>query len=170
MSNEENIEEEIRLLGFDTVSALKWAVEGKIEEWVHKYLLTGKGGKTNPEFSEGLKREERWWNGPLELNLTALSPAVGTKSGMEFVVDKDKWHARISKLAKSFSNPLSLPPLIVEYRAEELSVRDGNTRYGAMSLLEWTTCWVVIWYNSESDFHQHNKFLFRNKKTQNNMQ
>jgi hypothetical protein len=159
MSDTASLEEEIRHLEFDTASALKWGAEGKIEEWVHKYLLSGKGGKSNPEFSEGLKREKRWWNGPVELSLADLSPAVGTEPGMEFVVDPDHWYARTSKLAKSFSSLLSLPPLIAEYRAGELSVRDGNTRYGAMRLLRWPTCWVIIWYNSESDFNQHNKFF-----------
>lgn len=163
MSNKASIEEEIRLLELDSLSAQKWAKEGIIEEWVHKYLLTGNGGKSNPEFSEGLKREKRWWNGPIELNLTDLSPAVGTEAGMEFVVDKDKWYARISKLAKTFSNPISLPPLIAEYRTGELSVRDGNTRYGAMKLLGWSKCWVIIWYNSENNYHQHNKILFGHK-------
>jgi hypothetical protein len=82
---------------------------------------------------------------------------------MEYDVDKDYWHARTSKLAESLSNPLSLPPLIAEYRAGELSVRDGNTRYGAMKFLGWPTCWVIIWYNSEGDYHQHNEVIFGHK-------
>lgn len=36
-------------------------------------------------------------------------------------------------------------------------LRDGNTSYGAMKLLGWLTCWVIMWYNSESDYQQHNK-------------
>ena len=163
MSSQASIEEEIRFLELDTGSAIKWAEDGKIEEWVHRYLLSGRGGKSDPEFSEGLKREKRWWNGPVELNLTDLSPAVGTEPGLEYVVDKAYWSARTSKLAESFSNPISLPPLIAEYRAGKLSIRDGNTRYGAMRLLEWTTCWVIIWYNSENEYHQHNKVLFGRK-------
>ena len=163
MSNEVSIEAEIRLLELDTVSAQKWASEGKLEEWVHKFLLSGKGGKSDPEFSKGLKREKRWWNGPIELRLTDLSPAVGVEPEMEYVIDKDHWSARTSNLAESFSSLLALPPLIVEYRAGELSVRDGNTRYGAMKLLGWPTCWVIIWYNSESDYHQHNEVRFRHK-------
>jgi len=122
------------------------------------YGKTTKSVRTR-EFSEGLKREKRWWKGPIEVNLTELSPAVGSEPGMEFVVQKEHWYVRTSKLAKTFTNPSSLPPLIVEYRAGELSVRDGNTRYGAMSLLGWFKCWVIIWYNSEADFHQHNKVL-----------
>lgn len=156
-----SIDDEIRLLELDSCSAKKWAENGKVEEWVHKYLLSGKGGKSDPEFSEGLKRKKRWWNGPVELSLDDMTPAVGTDPGMEFVVDKDIWYAWTSRLAKSFSNPADLPPLIAEYRAGELSIRDGNTRYGAMKLLGWNTCWVIIWYNSESDYKRHNHILFR---------
>lgn len=164
ISNEVSIEEEIMNLELDTISAQKWAREGKTEEWVHKYLLSGRGGKSNPEFSEGLKREKRWWNGPVELSLTDLSPAVGAEPRMEYVVDKDMWYARTSNLANTFTNRLSLPPLIAEYRGGELSVRDGNTRYGAMKLLGWPTCWVLIWYNAECDYHQHNEVLFGYQK------
>jgi len=163
MLNKETLEEEIRLLELDTHSAQKWAKEGKIEAWVHKYLFSGRGGKSNPEFSKGLKREKRWWNGPIERDLSELSPAVGTELGMEYVVDKDEWHTRTSKLAGTFSNLLALPPLIAEYRNGELSIRDGNTRYGAMRLLGWATCWVIIWYNSEGDYDEHSKILFGNQ-------
>ena len=162
-TNNTSLEAEIRRLELDSLSAQKWAKDGRIEEWVHKYLLSGKGGKSDPEFSEGLKREKRWWNGPAELDLDDLSPAVGTDPGMEYVVDKDSWYAWTSGLAKSFSNPAAVPPLIAEYRGGELSIRDGNTRYGAMRLLGWTKCWVVVWYNSESDYHQHNDRLSRRK-------
>ena len=75
MLKEVSIEEEIRNLEFDTCSAQQWAREGKLEEWVHRYLLAG--GWANPEFSKGLKRAKRWWNGPLEVNIAGLSAAVG---------------------------------------------------------------------------------------------
>jgi len=163
--NKASIEDEIRLLELDSLSAQKWAKEGKVEEWVHKYLLSVKGGKSDPEFSQGLKREQRWWNGPVELSLDDLSPAVGPDPGLEYVVDKDRWVAWTSRLAKTLSNPASLPPLIAEYRDGELSLRDGNTRYGAMKLLGWRTCWGIVWYNSESDYHRHNEILSRRKTT-----
>jgi len=161
--NETSIEDETRLLELDSLSAQKWANEGKVEDWVHKYLLSGRGGTTDSEFSDGLKREKRWWNGPVELSLSDLSPAVGTERSMEYVVAKNKWYTWTSRLANSFSNPASLPPVIAEYRVGELSIRDGNTRYGAMKLLGWTTCWVIIWYNSESDYRQHSEILFGRK-------
>ena len=124
-----------------------------------------RGGRTNPEFSKGLKREKRWWNGPVEVKLDDLSPAVGTEPEMEYVVDKDYWQIRTSSLAETFTDPLSLPPLIVEYRAGVLSLRDGNTRHGAMKYLGWSTCWVIIWYNTESDFEHHSHVLFGQEVT-----
>ena len=151
------MEEEIKRLEFDTNSAQKWASAGKLEEWVHRYLLAGSWA--NPELSEGLKRAKRWWNGPLEASIDDLSAAVGPKPGLEYEVDKHYWSARISKLAESMAHPSALPPLIVEYRAGELSVRDGNTRLGAMRLLGWSRCWIIIWYNSERDYLQHNGLL-----------
>ncbi|MCP4420760.1 MAG: chromosome partitioning protein ParB [Chloroflexi bacterium] len=162
-SNKANIKEEIRLLELDSLSAQKWAKEGKVEEWVHKYLLSGKGGKSNLEFSKGFKRDKRWWNESIEINLTDLSPAVGTDPGMEYEVDNDYWYARTSQLAESFTDPLFLPPLIAEYRAGELSVRDGNTRHGAMCFLGWAKCWVIIWYNLKDDYFQHNSLLLAEK-------
>jgi hypothetical protein len=167
-SNKTSLEDEIRQLELDSLSAQKWAKDGKVEEWVHKYLLSGKGGKSDPEFSEGLKGEKRWWNGPVELDLDDLSPAVGTDPGLEFVVDPNRWYAWTSRLAKTFSNPASLPPLIAEYRGGELSIRDGNTRYGAMRLLGWKTGWVIVWYNSEGDYQRHSEILSRSRDTRKN--
>lgn len=154
---DESAEAVVRRLGFDTRSALKIAREGRIEAWVHRYLLAGSWA--NPEFSEGLKREKRWWRGPLEVDLTDLSPAVGPQPEMEYVVDAEHWQARICALAESFTDPLALPPLIAEYRLGALSVRDGNKRFAAMDLLDWTKCWVIIWYNSEGDYRQHNETI-----------
>jgi len=145
--------ENMRALEFDTPSAQRYAREGRIEEWVHRYLTTG--GWANPEFSEGLKKDKRWWYGPVEVPLASLSPAVGTAPGMEYQVGEEYWQGVTGRMALTLTDPLSLPPLIVEYRNGELSIRDGNTRHGAMLLQGWSKCWVIFWYNSESDYHHH---------------
>lgn len=159
MSTNNDITEEIRQLGLDTLSAQKRAQKGEIEDWAHEFLCSGKGNDTNPAFSESLKREKRWWNGPIVVDLAELSPAVGDQPRLAYVVSKEDWHLWTSNLAKTFTTLEALPPLIVEYRAGELSIRDGNTRYGAMQLLGWPTCWIVIWYNTEADFLEHGRQL-----------
>jgi hypothetical protein len=145
------------LPGFDTPSAQRYASEGRIEEWVHQYLTTGSWA--NPGFSEGLKKQKRWWHGPVEVPLASLARCVGPVPGMEFQVSHEYWYNRTRKMAESLSDPLALPPLIVEYREGELSIRDGNTRYGAMKIKDWKTCWVIFWYNSKSDYRHHTSIL-----------
>ena len=154
MTDTGTVEEEIKILGFDTGTAQKYARQGKLEEWIHKYLLAGKW--TNPGLSAGLKLQKRWWKGPVEVSLTDLLRAVGPEAGMEYRVENDYWIERTGKMAETMRDPLAIPPLIAEYRRGTLSIRDGNTRHGAMSLLGWSKCWVVIWYNTEKDYDEHN--------------
>lgn len=156
-SNNVTIEKEMMLREFDVYSAQRYVREGRLEKWVHRYLMTGNWA--NPGLSEGLKLKKRWWNGPLEVELTALSRAVGPEIGMEYPVAEAYWQNRISKMAQSLTDPRAIPPLIVQYRNGELSVRDGNTRHGAMCLKGWSTCWVFIWYDTESDYCDHTSVL-----------
>lgn len=157
LNHVESIAQEIRRLGFDTRSAQKAASDGEIEAWVHRYLTAGKWA--NPAFSQGLKREQRWWNGPLEVGVAALTRCVGTEPGMEYRVSQEYWSERTRKMAESMTDAVSIPPLIVEYRGGELSVRDGNTRLGAMERLGWQKCWAIIWYSSAEDYRQHSSAL-----------
>lgn len=159
MSKAQNIQAEIKALELDARSAIEWAKAGKVEDWVHRYLNSGTGGSTNAFFSERLKDTQRWWNGPLEIELDRLAPAVGPEPGMEYQVDEDPWIERTTALASSFTDLGSLPPLIAEYRAGILSLRDGNTRHAAMKSIGWPTCWVILWYNSEEDYRRHSAAL-----------
>jgi hypothetical protein len=157
MTCNECIADEIKRLEFDTRSAQRFAREGRIEEWIHKYLMAGPG--TNPEFSLGLKMQKRWWKGPVEVPIGSLARCVGPEPGMEYLVTPEYWHERTLKMAEAMTDPLALPPLIVEYRGAVLSVRDGNTRLGAMEFLGWPKCWVIFWYNTEDDYRQHSSTL-----------
>jgi len=158
MKATETIAAEIRRLGFDTRSAQEAARNGEIEVWVHHYLTAGTWA--NLAFSEGLKREKRWWNGPVEVNVSALTRCVGPEPGMEYSVTREYWDKRTRELAETMTDALAIPPLIVEYRGGELSVRDGNTRLGTMELLGWQKCWVILWYNSEEDYRQNYIYFF----------
>lgn len=147
----------IKILGFDTRSAQQWARKGRIEAWVHRYLTSGSWA--NPDFSRGLELGKRWWRGPILVELKTLTRSVGPEAGMEYEVDPETWLERTTTMAQSLEDPLEIPPLIIEYRSGELSVRDGNSRYGAMELKGWSVCWVIIWYNSAEDFLQHGNQL-----------
>lgn len=140
-------------MNFDLPTAQAYAHSGQIETWVHAYLTSGDWA--NVPFSQGLKQQPRWWRGPLWLPLASLTRVVGPEPEMEYCIPAASWHDRTQHIAASHPQPHELPPLIAEYRAGgELSLRDGNHRHGAMQLLGWSHCWVLIWYNSETEYTQ----------------
>ena len=103
--------------------------------------------------------EKRWWKGPVEIHTASLTRCVGPEAGMEYLVTREYWHGRTRAMAETMTEPLAIPPLIVEYGGGKLSVRDGNTRLGAMEFLGWPKCWVIFWYNAEDDYRQHSSHL-----------
>ena len=150
------------MIKFDVLTAQQYASEGKLEEWIHAYLNAGDWA--NRGLSEGLSRQQRWWIGPIEMELAGLVRACGPEAGMEYRVDSAQWSERTLRMAQSIADPLAVPPLIVEYRQGILSVRDGNTRYEAMQLKGRRTCWVLIWYNTEHDYRCHAERLIESGK------
>jgi hypothetical protein len=142
---------------FDLSTAIALGRTGQIEEWVHTYLNAGDWA--NPGLSNGLKLQQRWWIGPIEMDLSQLVRCVGPEPGMEYPVDAQHWEELTGKMAESMTDPLRVPPLIAEYRSGELSVRDGNTRHGAFARKGWSTAWVIIWYNRETDYLTHRAHL-----------
>jgi len=81
-----------------------------------------------------------------------LERCCGPAPGMEFPVPTDTWENKISRIASGLTDPKNLPPLIVEWRAGALSVRDGSHRHGAMTAAGWSNCWVIIWCNTSDDY------------------
>jgi hypothetical protein len=147
---------------FDTRTALEYAAQNRLEEWIHAYLLGGPW--RNDGLSQGLKRQQRWWRGPLELPVAMLERIEGPEPGLEYPVALQGWEQSLAKLIDSIhssaAGPLDMPPLILEFglaypAPNHLSVRDGNHRLGAYQRLSWPATWVIIWYNSEDDYAQH---------------
>jgi hypothetical protein len=54
-------------------------------------------------------------------------------------------------MAAEISDPLALPPFIVEYRDGVLSLRDGNHRHEALRRRGATDFWAIVWCNSAAD-------------------
>jgi hypothetical protein len=71
---------------------------------------------------------------------------------MTYHIPNDIWKERIESIALGLVDAQSLPPLIVEWRDGHLIVSDGNHRHAAILLKGWTTCFAVIWCNSEEDY------------------
>lgn len=146
---------------FDVPTAQKYAREGRLEEWIHSYL-NRPDPRANLGLSVGLKRKQRWWNGPLEMKLAELNRCEGPEVYMEYSVDPYYWAKRTTEMANSLTQLLDIPPLIVHCGTGfYLSIRDGNARHEAMRLKGWQACWVIIWYDTATDYRRHTKRLVK---------
>lgn len=142
---------------FSAASALEHARAGCLEHWIYTYLETG--AWANLGLRDGLQQQPRWWLGPVELPLTQLHRCCGPEPEMEYRVSPESWEERVTRIAAYLTTPLTVAPLIVEYRAGQLSVRDGNHRYGAMQRRGWQRAWVVVWHNSQADLQESRRAL-----------
>lgn len=146
---------------FDVPTAQQCAREGRLEEWVHTYL-NRPDKRANLGLSVGLQMKKRWWNGPLEIKLTDLNRCTGPEDYMEYKVDPYDWTRHTTEMAKTFTQPLDIPPLIVHCGTGFfLSIRDGNARHEAMRLKGWQRCWVIIWYDTVQDYRRHTRHLLK---------
>jgi hypothetical protein len=144
-------------LEFSTADASLHADAGQLEQWIYRYLAAGEWA--NIGLLNGLQLQQRWWIGPIEVELVWLNRCCGPEPGMEYPVPQTAWDEHIARLSSSLTDSLDVPPLIVVYNAGEFSVRDGNHRHEAMRLKGWLKCWVVIWHNSLEDFEASQKLL-----------
>ena len=137
---------------FDVAGARQAAEVGELELWVHRYLL---GPGANPEFSVGLNREQRFWRGPMKVQLSLLRRTCGPAPEMRFRESAEVWDRRVRELADHASDPETLPPLIVEYASGGFLVNDGNHRYAALELDGAIDCWVILWYGDADELEHH---------------
>lgn len=129
-------------MSFTLKEAAACAREGRIEEWVHVFLL-GEGG--NRALSDGLKLKKRYWAGPVRVDTNRLMRCCGPEADMEYVLDRDEWEDRIEHFRRAIRSGWDMPPVIAENRAGRLSVRDGNHRLEALAREGRRSCWTIIW-------------------------
>ena len=129
-------------------SAKAFADHGKLEEWVHRYLLSD---GNNQAFSDGLKLVERTYFGPLKMPLSHLSRCCGPEESMKWRVDRDGFENRVSKLMDVISNNVDLPPLIVNFSTHGFELNDGNHRFEAYKRLGVKEVDVIIWITESQD-------------------
>lgn len=134
---------------FSPVEAIEYAEKGLIEEWIHSFLLSE---GNNKGLSQGLKKEKRYWIGPEEISLERLKRCCGPEEDMEFKVPEANWNKKVGRMSLSLNEGWEPPPLIVEFRENELSIRDGNHRYEALKVEKYFHYWTIIWCNKKEDF------------------
>src|SRR2546428_12974622 len=97
----------------DVHSARQAAEQGRLEEWVHAYLSSG--AWADPAFVAGLRRQRRWWLGPLCLPLVAGTRVCGPEPAPENPQAPGRWEAKGAAVGAAIPDPLAWPPVLPEY-------------------------------------------------------
>lgn len=142
-------------------SAREWAEKGRLEEWVHAYLLSD--GPNKP-FSDGLKIVDRFFLGPVKMPLHLFSRCTGPEEDMKYRIPPEAWENHVQQLTEAVSTVPDIPPLIVHYLIPEGStegefeLNDGNTRFEAYRRLGVEEAWVIVWI---TDGDEREQFMAR---------
>lgn len=127
-------------------SACEHARAGKLEEWVHIYLLSD---GHNKEFSDGLKLVNRYFLGPVNMPLSLFSRCCGPEKDMKYHVDAVWFEQHVKQLMEVIQSGADIPPLIVHYADGNFELNDGNHRHEAYTRLNISEYPVIIWITEE---------------------
>ena len=141
-------------------SAMQYAKAGKIEEWVHTYLLSDGHNKA---FSDGLKLFDRYWVGPITMPLSAFPRCVGPEEGMCYPIPENYFEKHVKRLMDVIQNNNDMPPLIVHFYDQKWELNDGNHRHEAYKHLGITEYPVIVWITEKDEYEeflsQYSEFL-----------
>jgi len=138
-------------------SAQEWAQNGKLEEWVHAYLLSD--GHNKP-FSDGLKIVDRIFLGPFAMPLNCFHRCTGPEEDMLYHIPAKHWESKVQGLQTAIQNHRDLPPLIAHYLIPEgqtegiFELNDGNHRWEAFNRLGITEVQVIVWITDQYEYDQ----------------
>lgn len=133
---------EISQMKFDLDEAMRFSELGMIEEWIHIFLKT-KGD--NIGLSDGLKKQRRFWIGPVLRPIDELVRCCGPEEHMEYFNHAQHWEPHVNSFVELVQKGWNYPPLIVEHHHGKLTIRDGNHRHEALKRAGMKECWSVFW-------------------------
>jgi hypothetical protein len=127
----------------------KRAHNGQLEDWIDAFL---RAEGNNVPLADGLKKQQRYWIGPLQFPLKRLERCCGPEEEMEYRESAEAWNTKVDSLVEHIQSGGELPPFIVQYRQGVFSIRDGSHRYGAYEKSGLETYWTLMWCDSEEAF------------------
>lgn len=130
-------------------SAKEFASHGRIEEWIHTYLLSDGHNKA---FSDGLKIYDRYFIGPVIMPLHLFCRCCGPEENMKYQVDKEWFEKHVEKLRQVLLAVEDMPPLIANYVDGHFELNDGNHRFEALKRLGRCEYPFIIWITEKKDY------------------
>ena len=127
---------------------MEYAQAGKLEDWVHVFLLSDGNNKA---FSDGLKLNSRVFYGPVKMPLRLFTRGGGPEEGMKWRMNPVSWEQRVENLVRVMRTEKDMPPLIVRYVDGGFELNDGNHRFEALARLGEQEHHFIIWLAQPED-------------------
>ena len=132
-------------------SAKEFAEAGKLEDWVHSFLISDGHNKA---FSDGLKQFDRYYLGPITMPLSLFSRCCGPEDNIEYQVNAEWFEKRVQSLKKTLQSNEDMPPLIVHYVNQGFELCDGNHRFEALTQLGVKEYPVIVWITEKDEYEK----------------
>ena len=85
----------------------KHAENGRLEDWIDAFL---RAEGNNIPLADGLKKQKRYWIGPLQFRLKRLVRCCGPEEELEYRVSLEDWNTKVDSLIKYIQSGGELPP------------------------------------------------------------
>lgn len=135
-------------------NAKAFAKAGRLEDWVHAYLLSD---GDNPAFSHGLKLFDRFFLGPVSMPLKLFRRCCGPEEGMRWRVHPGYFEEKVNRIMEAAREDRDIPPLIIHYLfseadgTPEFELNEGNDRFEAYKRLGMESTEVIIWITEQEE-------------------
>lgn len=133
----------------------QFAAAGKLEDWVHAYLLSD---GDNPAFSHGLKLFDRFFLGPVSMPLSLFHRCCGPEENMKWRVHPVHFENKVQQMMEMTRKDKEMPPLIVHYLFSEkdgqpeFELNEGNDRFEAYKRLGMEETPVIVWITEKEEY------------------
>ena len=132
----------------------QFAAAGKLEDWVHAYLLSD---GDNPAFSHGLKLFDRFFLGPASMPLSLFHRCCGPEEGMRWHMPAVHFEEKVNRIMEIAKTDPEIPPLIVHYLFSdtdgepEFELNEGNDRFEAYKRMGMQETPVIVWITERAE-------------------
>lgn len=132
-------------------SAVGYAHNGKLEEWIHTYLQSD---GHNKDFSDGLKLFDRYFLGPVKMPLSLFTRCCGPEDNMKWQIPAEPFEQKVLALSEIIKENPDMPPLIVHYVDGIFELNDGNHRLEAYNRLGISEYYVIVWITEKEEYSE----------------
>lgn len=132
-------------------SARKYSKINELDKWLQEFLRDNDYDHANPNIplADGILLEERFYVGPILLNLDKIN-TIRIQKDIDNENDLLFYQQKEDGILNNYDN-YNMPPLILEYKDNELNLVDGNHRYTALKKLNINKYYVIIWGNKDKE-------------------